>query len=89
MCARVCPSRLLHGVVHQVSDRAKDLVKRMLEQDPAKRITVPEILRHPWIKDFETLPVAHLADAMEGLRAVRACLLHHVLRIQTTHAAPQ
>lgn len=42
----------------QVSLEAKDLVMRMLEKDPRKRITTSEILQHPWITSvnmqFET-----------------------------------
>lgn len=32
-----------------ISDRAKDLVSRILVADPEKRITISEILQHPWI----------------------------------------
>jgi serine/threonine protein kinase len=32
-----------------ISDRAKDLVSRILVADPEKRITIPEILLHPWM----------------------------------------
>lgn len=34
-----------------ISESAKDLVRRMLTQDPKKRITAAEVLEHPWIKD--------------------------------------
>eukprot|EP00042_Codosiga_hollandica_P052729 m.675365 g.675365 ORF g.675365 m.675365 type:complete len:354 (+) comp58552_c2_seq23:515-1576(+) len=34
-----------------VSDGAKDLVKRLLTVDPAKRITLSECLSHPWMRD--------------------------------------
>ncbi|CAI5486827.1 unnamed protein product [Closterium sp. Naga37s-1] len=33
----------------QVSDSAKDLVKRMLHPDPAVRISSADVLRHPWL----------------------------------------
>jgi serine/threonine protein kinase len=33
-----------------VSEGAKDLVRRMLVQDPAQRITAEGVLQHPWIK---------------------------------------
>ncbi|KAH6768013.1 calmodulin-domain protein kinase 9 [Perilla frutescens var. frutescens] len=34
-----------------ISESAKDLVRKMLTQDPKKRITAAEVLEHPWIKD--------------------------------------
>ncbi|XP_073149827.1 calcium-dependent protein kinase 9-like [Henckelia pumila] len=33
-----------------ISPSAKDLVRRMLNEDPKKRITAAEVLEHPWIK---------------------------------------
>ena len=33
---------------------AKDLVSKMLRRDPAKRITIPDILRHPWFQINES-----------------------------------
>lgn len=36
-----------------ISNYAKDLVSRMLEVDPEKRITVEEALQHPWIKVYK------------------------------------
>jgi len=35
---------------NHISDDAKDLVHRMLELDQGHRITIEEILRHPWIR---------------------------------------
>jgi serine/threonine protein kinase len=32
-----------------ISDEAKDLVDRMLNKDPQQRISIEEILRHPWL----------------------------------------
>lgn len=37
-----------------VSDHAKDLVLRMLEVNPDKRISLQEIKQHPWIKSLTT-----------------------------------
>ncbi|XP_077995359.1 calcium/calmodulin-dependent protein kinase kinase 2-like [Glandiceps talaboti] len=34
---------------HPISDELKDLIFRMLEKDPEKRITLPEIKMHPWV----------------------------------------
>lgn len=50
-----------------VSDAAKDLVRRMLTVDPAQRITVAGILQHPWIVNDEA-PETHLAVAHEDMR---------------------
>ncbi|XP_040993680.1 calcium-dependent protein kinase 1-like isoform X2 [Juglans microcarpa x Juglans regia] len=33
-----------------ISDSAKDLVKSMLVQDPRRRLTAKEVLRHPWFQ---------------------------------------
>lgn len=33
----------------EVSDSAKDLVRKLLEKNPKKRMTAAECLRHPWI----------------------------------------
>lgn len=35
-----------------VSDDAKDLVRKLLTYDPAKRISAQDALQHPWIKSF-------------------------------------
>ena len=37
------------------SESCKDLLKRLLETDPSKRITIKEALSHDWIKNGETL----------------------------------
>jgi len=34
-----------------VSEEAKDLIRRMLDIDPKSRITVSDILKHPWLKE--------------------------------------
>ncbi|KAG2678065.1 hypothetical protein I3843_12G128900 [Carya illinoinensis] len=34
-----------------ISSAAKDLVRKMLTQDPKKRITSTQVLEHPWIKE--------------------------------------
>lgn len=34
-----------------ISMEARDLLSRLLEVDPDKRINVAEILRHPWMTD--------------------------------------
>ncbi|KAM1033505.1 hypothetical protein FF1_036991 [Malus domestica] len=48
---------ILEGVIDfdsqpwpSISDSAKDLVRKMLTQDPRKRITSAEVLEHPWLR---------------------------------------
>lgn len=36
-----------------ISDNCLDLILRMLAKDPAKRISIREILDHPWIKKYK------------------------------------
>ena len=33
-----------------ISDDLKDLLTRMLEKDPVKRITIDDVLQHPWLR---------------------------------------
>ena len=57
---------------NQVSDGAKDLVKKMLKQNPAERLTVEEILEHPWIKEHEMVSSANLPDTLADLKKFNA-----------------
>ncbi|XP_037092134.1 serine/threonine-protein kinase Chk2-like [Pollicipes pollicipes] len=41
-----------------VSEPAKELVRRLLTVDPARRITVQEALQHPWLQDKKTVALA-------------------------------
>ncbi|CAJ2633971.1 unnamed protein product [Trifolium pratense] len=34
-----------------ISNSAKDLIRTMLTQDPKKRITASQVLKHPWLKE--------------------------------------
>ena len=36
-----------------LSEECKDLIEKMLVKDPAKRITVSDILAHPWIANYK------------------------------------
>uniref|UniRef100_A0A0K0DVW4 non-specific serine/threonine protein kinase n=1 Tax=Strongyloides stercoralis TaxID=6248 RepID=A0A0K0DVW4_STRER len=44
------------GNWRNVTEIAKDLIKRMLHVDPSKRITAKQILLHPWISKRNLLP---------------------------------
>jgi len=41
----------------RVSDDCKDLMKRTLVADPSKRLSIPQIMEHPWsVPPFHPLP---------------------------------
>ncbi len=35
----------------EISDLARDLVKRLLVMDPNRRLTAAQALQHPWLQD--------------------------------------
>jgi serine/threonine protein kinase len=37
----------------KISVHCKDLIRKMLEKDPAKRITIGQIMLHPWISKYK------------------------------------
>lgn len=39
----------------RVSEECKDLIGRMLRKDPHERITLLQILGHPWIKKYSKI----------------------------------
>lgn len=53
-----------------ISDAAKDLVARMLEVDPDKRISIDEALEHPWIKVtcIKEKTKIHLQETVEEMK---------------------
>ncbi|XP_062861564.1 peripheral plasma membrane protein CASK isoform X2 [Trichomycterus rosablanca] len=56
-----------------ISESAKDLVRRMLMLDPAERITVYEALNHPWLKERDRYAYKiHLPETVEQLRKFNA-----------------
>ncbi|OAP09301.1 CPK24 [Arabidopsis thaliana] len=46
----------------KVSHEAKELVKNMLDANPYSRLTVQEVLEHPWIRNAERAPNVNLGD---------------------------
>ena len=36
-----------------ISQEARDMLRGLLEINPHKRLTIPEILAHPWLKDYD------------------------------------
>ncbi|GAB2295536.1 Calcium-dependent protein kinase 14 [Dionaea muscipula] len=50
----------------RVSVNAKDLVKKMLEPDPRRRLTADEVLEHPWLQDIKKAPNVPLGEAVRA-----------------------
>ncbi|CAH9127642.1 unnamed protein product [Cuscuta epithymum] len=48
----------------KVSDNAKDLVKKMLNPDPTKRLTALEVLDHPWLQNAQKAPNVSLGETV-------------------------
>ncbi|KAJ8449468.1 hypothetical protein Cgig2_002265 [Carnegiea gigantea] len=50
----------------KVSDNAKDLVKRMLDPDPKRRLTAQEVLDHPWLQNIKKAPNVSLGETVKA-----------------------
>ncbi|KAM0950365.1 putative protein kinase CAMK-CDPK family [Dioscorea sansibarensis] len=50
----------------RVSDNAKDLVKRMLDPDPRRRLTAQEVLDHPWLQNAKKAPNVSLGETVKA-----------------------
>lgn len=59
--------------VQGLTPECYDLLSRLLEVDPDKRITVPQVLQHPWF----------VQDMPEGLADTNSNLLQIPLSMQT------
>ncbi|XP_057438677.1 calcium-dependent protein kinase 32-like [Lotus japonicus] len=50
----------------KVSDNAKDLVKKMLNPDPKRRLTAQEVLDHPWLVHAKKAPNVSLGETVKA-----------------------
>ncbi|XP_026840535.1 peripheral plasma membrane protein CASK isoform X3 [Drosophila persimilis] len=55
-----------------ISANAKDLVMKMLAANPHHRLSITEVLDHPWIRDRDKLQRTHLAETVEELKRYNA-----------------
>ncbi|KAK1311737.1 Calcium-dependent protein kinase 13 [Acorus calamus] len=49
-----------------ISENAKDLVRRMLEPDPKLRLTAKQVLEHPWLQNAKKAPNVPLGDVVKS-----------------------
>ncbi|KAL7197396.1 hypothetical protein ACSBR2_020019 [Camellia fascicularis] len=50
----------------KVSDNAKDLVKKMLDPDPKRRLTAQQVLDHAWIQNAKKAPNVSLGETVRA-----------------------
>ncbi|KAJ9537325.1 hypothetical protein OSB04_030058 [Centaurea solstitialis] len=50
----------------KVSENAKDLVKKMLDPDPKRRLTAQQVLEHPWLLDAKAAPNVSLGEVVRS-----------------------
>ncbi|KAF6158579.1 hypothetical protein GIB67_040093 [Kingdonia uniflora] len=50
----------------KVSDNAKDLVKKMLDADPKRRLTAQQVLDHPWLQHVKKAPNVSLGETVKA-----------------------
>lgn len=77
---------LVSGNWNTVSSPAKDLVRKMLDLDPAKRLTTAQVIAHPWIQQRHALPENQLA--MQDARLVKGAVAATYRAISSSPLAP-
>ncbi|KAI9581278.1 hypothetical protein GQX74_011214 [Glossina fuscipes] len=73
-----------------ISSSARDLVSKMLAANPHHRLSITEVLEHPWIRDRDKLQRQHLADTVEELKRynARRKLKDDIYALQDAHVDP-
>mmetsp|Transcript_14842 Transcript_14842/g.22671 ORF Transcript_14842/g.22671 Transcript_14842/m.22671 type:complete len:654 (+) Transcript_14842:345-2306(+) len=72
----------MYSLPTHLSQLAKNLIPRMLEVDPMKRITIPEIRLHPWFQHKLPPYLRHPPELMEKQeRVIDAEVIDEVLKL--------
>ncbi|CAB3407811.1 unnamed protein product [Caenorhabditis bovis] len=56
-----------NSVWNNISENAKDLVRKMLDVDPNRRVNAKQALQHPWLWHRDVLPDRPIQDEKDGL----------------------
>jgi len=74
----------MYSLPTHLSQLARNLIPRMLEVDPMKRITIPEIRMHPWFQHKLPPYLRHPPELMEKQeRVVDAQVIDEVMKLPT------
>ncbi|KAK1292710.1 SNF1-related protein kinase catalytic subunit alpha KIN10 [Acorus calamus] len=71
--------RGLYTLPSHLSPAAKDLITRILVVDPMKRITIPEIRRHPWFQHNLPWNLAVPAQVMQRARRIEEDIIQKMI----------
>jgi len=50
----------------KVSENVKDLVRKMLDPDPSRRLTAQQVLEHPWLQNAKKAPNVSLGETVKA-----------------------
>lgn len=74
------PVDYLGKIWEKISTNAKDLVQKLLEKDPNKRISLAEALEHPWIKADSRSSVLDQTEATQILKNLKKYSIKNKLK---------
>jgi len=67
-----CDWKFLSPYWDNISDSAKDLIRKLLVLDPHTRLTAQQAMAHPWIAQFEQNTDEHMTETLVQLKKFNA-----------------
>lgn len=65
-----------------ISLEAKTFIKRLLEYDPAKRISAEQAINDPWLKKFakkDSVDIPIITKTLENMRSFRVFIILNII----------
>ncbi|XP_034939715.1 ribosomal protein S6 kinase alpha-3 [Chelonus insularis] len=62
------------GIWNEISNEAKELVRKMLHIDPRRRLTTAAILKYPWIVNRQNLPQKCIPNAVKDPKSLKTAV---------------